>query len=183
MKSIARWLLKLLGWQVYPLPDERPVKSVVCVAPHTSNMDFFIGKLYYASVGSHSGFMMKKDWFFFPLGALLRWMGGVPIDRSKKGDTVSRAAQQIRDAHEIHLAITPEGTRGYSERWHLGFYHIALEAGVPIEIAVIDYQSKKVGIVSVFHPTGDVETDMRHIRSHFKRAQAKYPHLHHEYQP
>lgn len=183
MRKIARWALQLLGWQAYPLPNERPQKSVICVAPHTSNMDFFIGKLYYSSVGTSSAFMMKKDWFFFPLGVLLRWIGGVPIDRSKKGDTVSRAAQQIQEAQEIHLAITPEGTRSYTERWHLGFYHIALEAGVPIEIAVIDYKSKQVGIVEVFHPTGDIQTDMHHIRSHFKQAQAKYPALHHEYQP
>lgn len=170
-----------MGWRILPLPSEEPARSIICVAPHTSNTDFFIGKLYYNAVGKPSGFLMKKDWFFFPLGILLRAIGGVPVDRSRKEDTVGKVAHYITEQPEMHIAVTPEGTRGYGERWHTGFYRIALEAGIPIELAVIDYKRREVGIFEVFHPTGDVEGDIAYIRSRYSREQAKYPHQFHEH--
>lgn len=175
-------MLRVLGWRMLPLPAERPESSIICVAPHTSNTDFFLGKLYYWAVGSRSGFLMKKDWFFFPFGPILRAMGGVPIDRSRKEDTVGKLAAYLRQQRDLHLAITPEGTRKYREKWHSGFYHIALAAGLPIELAVIDYKRRELGIFEVFHPTGQIEQDMAYIRSQYTREQAKYPHQFYEYQ-
>ncbi|KGN86624.1 MULTISPECIES: 1-acyl-sn-glycerol-3-phosphate acyltransferase [unclassified Porphyromonas] len=175
MKRISAWLLAKLGWKTLPLPAERPESSIICVAPHTSNIDFFLGKLYYWSVGSRSGFLMKKDWFFFPFGSILRAMGGVPVDRSRKEDTVGKLADYLRQQRDLHIAITPEGTRKLREKWYSGFYHIAVAAGVPIELAVIDYKRRALGIFEVFHPTGDSEADIAYIRSRYLREQAKYP--------
>lgn len=145
-------------------------------------MDFFLGKLYYWSVGKSSGFLMKKDWFFFPFGPLLRAMGGVPVDRSKKEDIVSKLAQYFKEQTELHIAITPEGTRKLREKWHSGFYHIALQASVPIELAVIDYAQKALGIFEVFYPTGNIEQDLAYIRRRYTSSQAKYPEKFYEYQ-
>ena len=75
----------------------------------------------------------------------------------------------------MHIAITPEGTRSRSEKWKSGFYHIAVAAGLPIELAVIDYKKKELGIFEVFHPTGDLEQDLSAIRSRYDSSQAKYP--------
>lgn len=139
-------------------------------------MDFFLGKLYYWSVGSGSAFLMKKDWFVFPFAPFLRAMGGIPVDRSKKDNTVDRLAEYIRGMKRLHIAITPEGTRKLRERWHSGFYHIALAAGIPIELAVIDYAKRIIGIFEVFYPTGDLEGDLAYIRSKYFSGQARHPH-------
>lgn len=177
IKQLATWLLRRMGWRILPLPDQAPKHSIICVAPHTSNMDFLLGKLYYTAVGKPHGFLIKKDWFFFPLGYLFRVMGGVPVDRSRREDMVSRLAQYIRSQEEMHIAITPEGTRSLREQWHTGFYRIAMEAGIPIELAVIDYARREVGIFEVFYPTGDLEADIAYIRRRYKSEQARYPHL------
>ena len=71
-----------MGWNIGLTGDDVP-KCVICVAPHTSNTDFLIGKLFYNAVGKQAKFLMKKEWFFFPLGLIFWSMGGVPIDRSR----------------------------------------------------------------------------------------------------
>ena len=77
---------KLLGWKAeVSVPDYD--KCIICAAPHTTNWDLIIGKLFIGAIGRESGFLMKKDWFFFPLGYLFRWMGGIPVDRSKRADS------------------------------------------------------------------------------------------------
>ncbi len=174
MKFIAKGLLRLLGWKLI-FPSDNPKKSVICVAPHTSNADFFIGKLYYAAVGRRASFMMKKELFFFPLGCLLKAMGGVPIDRSRKGEVVATMVQHFSQRSFFTLAITPEGTRKPVENWKSGFYRIALQASIPIQLARIDFGKKEVGIFETFHPTGNEEEDLRYIRSRYNKAQAKYP--------
>ncbi len=174
-QKIGKFFLDLFGWKILPLDKSRPKKTVICLAPHTSNLDFFIGKLYHWAIAQPSGFLMKKEWFKFPLKYILNGMGGIPIDRSKKGETVKRIAESLEQYDEIHIAITPEGTRKYTKEWHKGFYYIAQQANLPIELAVIDYKKKEVGILEVFYPTGDVEDDLKYIKSKYHSAQAKFP--------
>lgn len=138
-------------------------------------MDFILGLLYSWSVGIQSGFLMKSDWFFFPLGSLFRALGGVPVNRKERTQTVERIQQLLQQQGQMHIAITPEGTRSRGEKWKSGFYHIAQAAELPIELAVIDYRQKELGIFEVFTPTGDLETDLAYIRSRFRAEQAKYP--------
>ena len=118
---------------------------------------------------------MKSDWFFFPLSPILRVLGGVPVNRSERSQTVERIQELLRQRGEMHIAITPEGTRKRGDKWKSGFYHIAQAAGLPIELAVINYKDKVVGITEVFHPTGDLERDLAYIRSRYSAEQAKYP--------
>lgn len=183
VKTLASWLLRRLGWRCLPQPTERPSHSIICVAPHTSNQDFIIGKLYYLTVGKPHAFLMKKDWFVFPLNFIFRYMGGIPVDRSRKEDMVTKLSEYIKSRSEIHIAITPEGTRSYGEEWKMGFYRIAVAAGIPVELAVIDYSKKEVGIFEVFHPTGNIDEDIAYIRSRFNSNQAKYPNKFHNYHP
>ncbi|KGN99666.1 acyltransferase [Porphyromonas macacae] len=175
MKHLSKWILHRLGWTLLDIEGAHPASSIICVAPHTSNCDFFLGKLYYWAMGRKAGFLMKKEWFFFPLGFVLRAMGGVPINRSRSGSTVSRVQHFFSAKTDRHIAITPEGTRKQTERWHKGFWHIAKGANVPIQLAVIDYKKKELGIFEVFHPTDDPDADLAYIQSKYHAEQARFP--------
>ena len=171
--SIARTLLKWGGWTVkVELPDFD--KCVICVAPHTSNWDFIICELAYISLQRKAGFLMKKDWFFFPLGYFFRAIGGVPVDRSRRTDLVEQIVEQFNAHDRMTIAITPEATRKANPDWKTGFYRIATQAGVPIVLAYIDYDKREVGIERTFEPTGDVEADMIEIKRYYMRFAAKY---------
>ena len=174
MKKISQWILKTAGWTLIDsAPKEK--KCVICVAPHTSNWDFIIGKLYYSAVGRKASFFMKKEWFFFPLGYFFKAIGGVPIDRSKKNSITDQLAERFNRLKEFHLAITPEGTRKPNAEWKKGLYYIAQKASVPIQLAYIDYTKKVVGIATNFHITGDVETDIQKIKMFYKDIKGKIP--------
>ena len=170
---IAGKLLKLGGWIVnVGLPDFD--KCVICVAPHTSNWDFIICELAYTSLGRKAGFLMKKDWFFFPLGYFFRAIGGVPVDRSRRTDLVEQIVEQFNASEKMTIAITPEATRKANPNWKTGFYRIAMGAGVPIVLAYLDFDKREVGIERVFNPTGDVEADMEEIKRYYMKFAAKY---------
>jgi 1-acyl-sn-glycerol-3-phosphate acyltransferase len=143
-------------------------KSVICVAPHTSNVDLFYGKLFYNAVGKKSKFLMKKEWFFFPFSLIFKSMGGIPINRGKSSSVTEQIADEFSKHDDFHVAITPEGTRKKASEWKKGFYYIALKANVPIEVAYLDYEKKAIGIKAVFNPTGDAEEDIRKIRSMYE---------------
>lgn len=173
MNCSAR-LLKNFGWKtVYSVTS--PAKSVICVAPHTSNWDFILGKLFACSVGLNAGFLMKKSWFVFPLGYVFRAMGGVPIDRSKRMSVTQQMTEQFSMQEKLHLAITPEGTRKPNPDWKKGFYYIAKGAGVPIQLAYLDFGKREMGITEVFYPTDDEEADFKHIFNYYKGVVAKKP--------
>ena len=159
MKKISLWIFKIVGWKAVVTVEE-PSKSVICVAPHTSNWDFVIGKLYYWSLGRKSGFLMKKSWFFFPVGNILRHMDGIPVDRTKRTSVTDQVAEEFRKRKTFHVAITPEGTRKAVQKWKMGFYNIALKANVPIQLAYIDYTKKEMGITDIIYPSGNEKADM-----------------------
>ena len=174
MQKFSKWVLKTTGWKAV-ITVEEPRKSVICVAPHTSNWDFIMGKLYYWSLGRNASFLMKKSWFFFPLGSLLRAMGGVAVNRSKSTSVTEQMAAEFMQRESFHLAVTPEGTRSLVTKWKMGFYHIAMKASVPIELAYFDYAKKELGITAVFYPTGDEAADLRKIQAYYKNVTAKNP--------
>ena len=166
-RLLCRWSLRVLGWKLGPEGDSVP-KCVICVAPHTSNLDFTLGKLYYNAIGRKAKFLIKKEWFTFPLNYFFSSLGGIPINRGKSSSTTEQLAKEFSRRDIFHLAITPEGTRKKAEEWKKGFYYIALKAGVPIQIAYIDYKLKEIGIKSTFYPTGNVDDDISIIRSMYK---------------
>lgn len=174
--NFAARLLHLFGWSVNITVPDYP-KCIVCVAPHTSNFDFFIGKLAYASVGRHAGFMMKSDWFFPPLGWILKAMGGIPVVRH--GTTKSLVMSMIDrfdSTPQLTVAITPEGTRARTETWRTGFLRIAHGAEIPVVLGVIDYATKTVSITTTFHTTGDFDRDMEDIKRFYRASGAKGRH-------
>lgn len=173
-KKISAFLLRLFGWKVAVKVPDFP-KCVICVAPHTSNWDFIIGKLAYLSVGRSAGFLIKKDWFFFPLNLIFKAMGGVPVDRKRKTDMVEQLVERFNANKHFCIAVTPEGTRKRNPYWKKGFYYIALNAHVPIVLAYIDYARKIVGLEEVFYPTGDEAADLAFIKSYYRHIKGKNP--------
>ncbi len=167
MQGFSKGVLRIFGWKVaMAVPHEK--KSVICVAPHTSNWDFAFGKLGCWALGITSSFFMKKEWFFFPLGAIFKAMGGVPVDRSKRKSLTDQMADEFASRDSFHLAITPEGTRKLAKEWKMGFYYIALKAGVPIQLAYIDAAKREIGIGKTVHLTGDVEKDMAEVYDFYR---------------
>ena len=165
---------KLLGWKTkVSVPDYD--KYIICAAPHTTNWDLFIGKLFMGARGRETGFMMKKDWFFWPLGPIFCWMGGIPVDRSRKTSLVDQMIKIAKSSQKFHLAITPEGTRKANPNWKKGFYYIAQGAGLPIILVAIDYEKKYITAEKVIHPSGDLDKDMREIKLYYKNFKGKYP--------
>lgn len=164
-----------MGWDVEVSVPDLP-KAIICVAPHTSNWDFLIGELAIRAVGRKAGFMMKSSWFFFPLGCLFKALGGIPVKRrNKQQSLVDVMVQRFNAEQRLVVAITPEGTRSRTATWHTGFLRIAREANVPIMLAVIDFRMKKAIINDMFIPTGDTEADMRVIKQYYKPFTGRHP--------
>lgn len=165
---------RLLGWKtVITVPFYE--KCVICAAPHTSNWDLLIGKLFYGSLGRRASFLIKKEWFFFPLNLVFKAMGGIPVNRGKKNSLVDQMARRFASCSRFNLAITPEGTRKANPEWKKGFYYIALQAQVPIMLFGIDYPSKTITCTKALVPTGDIEKDMREIKRYFMQFTGRHP--------
>lgn len=174
---LSRLILRLAGWRVEATAPDY-AKCVICVAPHTSNWDFIIGKLAYASIGRKASFMMKSAWFFFPLNYIFKAMGGIPVRRGEKASGQSLVvdiADRLKSADRLQIAITPEGTRSRTTEWRTGFLRIASQAGVPCVLAAIDYSRRLVVIDRVFWPSGEVEADMRQIKDYYKSFIGRHP--------
>lgn len=173
--NLSATILKLFGWTVRVSVPDYP-KCLICVAPHTSNWDFVIGKLAYASIGRKAGFLMKESWFFWPLGCFFRAIGGVPVPRGKKkGSLAAALVERFRTSQRLVLAITPEGTRSRTDQWHTGFLHIAREADIPIVLGAIDFATRQVFLEKTFTPSGDTEADMRAVKDYYRPFAGRHP--------
>jgi 1-acyl-sn-glycerol-3-phosphate acyltransferase len=105
----------------------------------------------------------------------MRWLGGVPVDRSAAEGFVEETARVLREAERMTLVIAPEGTRRRTGRWKSGFYRIAVAAGVPILPVGFDYPRKVIFFAPLFHPTGDYEKDLAALQSLFRADMALKP--------
>lgn len=171
---LGRIYLRLLGWK---LNGQKPPlkKYLILAAPHTSNWDvpLMLAMSYVYGIPLH--WIGKHSLFRGPGGALMRLVGGVPVDRRARHHAVQQIVDEFARRDEFCLAIAPEGTRSRTDCWKSGFYHIALEAGVPIVLGMLDYQKKFGGLFEVLHPSGDAKADMDKIRTFYRDVSAKYP--------
>lgn len=173
LKYITKFVLQISGWKIIgPLP---PPKSVVVMAPHTSNLDFVIGWLGYTSLGVKSNFLIKKEAFTWYTSRLIKAMGGIPVDRRNSSNVVMQVTDEFNKRQKFIVTITPEGTRRPNKNWKRGFYHIAVSAEVPIMLGFLDYKRKEGGFGFSFMPTGNFEADFLHLQEFYKNKTAKYP--------
>lgn len=175
LRGISWLWLKIAGWKL--VRGELPAEHcfVLIAAPHTSNWDLPI-MLYAALLLRVKLYWMGKDAIFrAPFGGIVRWLGGIPIDRSKNNNLVAQSIELFRDRQSLILVVPPEGTRQKVRHWKTGFYYIALGAGVPIVMGFLDYKRKLAGFGPSLEPTGDIAADMLKIRAFYSGITGKYP--------
>ena len=172
--ALATRILALLGWRVDFVPPPGP-KGIIVVYPHTSNWDFPIGYLTKMVMGLPLSFVGKDTLFRWPVGGLLRRMGGIPANRRERTGLIGQLVEEFRRRDWMWLAIAPEGTRSHVPHWKSGFYRLALEAGVPVGLAFIDYRTRTVGLREYVRLTGDREADMERIRAAYAGKVGYHP--------
>lgn len=175
MRKFVRFFLGLFGWKIDTAVPKDLDKAVVVMAPHTSNWDFVIGFLAFYLMRIPANFLIKRELFFFPLGWILRKMGGIPVDRKRRNNLIELSCAMFQDKKQLFLVFTPEGTRSANANWKKGFYVIAQTAKVPIVSAYIDYSTKTGGFHKVHTITDNFESDVHEIKVELSQFKGKYP--------
>jgi 1-acyl-sn-glycerol-3-phosphate acyltransferase len=174
LRYVAKALLWVSGWT--PFGDAPDVsKAVFIAAPHTSNWDGIWGLTYKVAMDIDIRFFAKASLFWFPLGSILRGLGGIPLDRSKANSSVRLAVEMFRTHEQFFFVLAPEGTRSLRRNWKTGFYRIAKTAGVPIFFGVIDYGNKRVGIGGRLDPSEDQDADLRKCAEFYDGIVGRWP--------
>ena len=156
------WLLRRMGWESVGGPMKEK-KAIVLGVPHTSVWDFLVSYLFYTQFGKVAHIMIKKEFFFWPLGPILRACGAVPVDRESAASMVRSLIHEMDQADEFHLAIAPEGTRKAVKRWKTGFHLIARETGATVYVGYYDWGRKRISVGEPFELTDDPKADMQRI--------------------
>jgi 1-acyl-sn-glycerol-3-phosphate acyltransferase len=165
---VLRPVLRAKGWRIDGALPAEAQRCVLIAAPHTSNWDLPYTLALGLALRMQLRWVGKASLFKPPFGGLMRWLGGLPVDRSKTNNAVASTAAAIRAADgPLQLVISPEGTRSRVADWKTGFWYIAREAGVPIVLAHVDHGRKHAGLSAVFQTSGHVQDDIARIRSHY----------------
>ena len=166
LRRSSSLILGIFGWRIEGQMPDMP-KFVMIAAPHTSNWDMVIMLFCAFAFSIKLYFMMKDSVFRFPFGGFFRWLGGIPIDRSKSTGVVGQSIEAFKNNERLVMVVPPSGTRTKVMYWKTGFYYIAKGAGVPIALGFIDYRRKTGGFGPVITPTGDIEADMEAIQAFY----------------
>jgi 1-acyl-sn-glycerol-3-phosphate acyltransferase len=172
---LLSWLvLKLAGWKVINVAPATG-SYLLIVAPHTSNWDFPLGiamafhlRLRVYFIGKHTLFKGFK-------GPIMRWLGGIPLNRETSKDFVDASIETYANNDNLIFAIAPEGTRTSVERWKTGFYHMAKGANVPLALAYFDFATRTGGIGKMLYTTDNMDADMQSIADFYRPMTGKNP--------
>ena len=171
---LARRLLAAFGWKLVYQPPAVP-KAVIVFYPHTSNWDFVIGIIARAVIDLPVHWAGKDELYRWPLRALFKRLGGIPVNRRERTGFVAQMAAEFERRRRFYLAITPEGTRRRTDFWKSGFYRLALAAKVPLALAFIDYPKREIGIMGYLSLSGDERSDLAKIATRYVGRLGKYP--------
>ncbi|WP_257280742.1 MULTISPECIES: lysophospholipid acyltransferase family protein [unclassified Endozoicomonas] len=174
LKALAKMCLLISGWKVEGNQPRVP-RYILVAAPHTSKWDFFIGMAVGLSHGIEAHWLGKSSLFRRPLGSVMRWLGGIPVDRDRRGSLVDQSICCFKGNKQLGLIICPEGTRSKGDRWRTGFYHIARGAEVPIILAYMDFRKKKAGFGPTIKPGCSMKKDLAEIQAFYDKKQGKHP--------
>jgi len=173
-QSVALAITRLIGWRI-DVPLTVPDKCVIIGAHHTSGSDFFIALLGLFASNLRFRWVAKDSAFRWPFGWLMRRLGGIPVNRSSRGNFVAQVVDAYHATDFLRIVIAPEGTRSEAGHWKTGFYYIAQGAGVPIMLGYADYQRKVMGIGGRLDPSGDIEADMQMLAGFYANVIPRYP--------
>lgn len=177
LKFVFKTWFKLTGWKTTPSAPEGA--GITIAAPHTSNWDiiYALGAAIIFDIKIY--FSIKDSWCRVPvIGNVILWFGGIPIDRSSKGQGQVEQIKQFVERHKesrIFFLFTPEGTRGKVASWKTGFYHVAQDCNLPIFLAKVDYRTKESGVFHAYQLTGDKDADIATIQESYKSVYGKFP--------
>ncbi len=171
---LAGSVYRVLGWRFEgALPNLS--KAVIIVAHHTSNWDFVVGAIAMLALGVRVSWLGKHTVFRWPLGPLMRWLGGIPVRRSIRAGVVEQTVDAFRRSEKLLLALSPEGTRRAVPRWKTGFYHIARAAGVPVVPVALDWGRHSIVFGAPLKPSGDLDSDLAELEAFFVSVVPKRP--------
>ena len=172
LRAFGRFLLRLTRFGVEGGIPDLP-KMVIAVAPHTSNWDFVVGVAVMFALDLRLAFLAKHTLFRGPFGAILRWMGGIPVDRTSAHGVVGDAVEAFAATPARVLAIAPEGTRKQVKRYKSGFLHIARGANVPLLLATFDWGERRLRLGPLFEMTDDTDADLARIEAFFANVRGR----------
>lgn len=175
LSAVARFLFLLMGWTFEPLPPYFKQRHVIIGFPHTSNMDSVRAFTGFRIVRRKGHIMVKREWFFWPMSLLLRWLGGIPTDRKAPQGLVQQMADHFRSRDEFLLAIVPEGTRKGVRTIRTGFWHIAKAANVSILCWYLDNKMRRTRWLGEIFPGDDMAADLLTIRALYQAAGYTFP--------
>ena len=177
LQFLGKLVLSIFGWRVKGSISEdfSNQKLVVIVAPHTSNWDGIFGVATVAGLDAKITFIGKHTAFRYGLGAFLRYMGGIPVDRSKPGGIIQDAIDQIKKIDGSLIAMSPEGTRSKVKEWKTGFLRIAKELNTKIIPASLDFAKKEILLGKAFTPSGNNDEDIKTLKKYYSVFKAKHP--------
>ncbi len=170
--NVGRAVLRIRGWRFEGVVPNVP-KAVIIVVPHTSNWDFVVGVAALFAMGLRASFLGKHTLFKWPLGPLMRWLGGVPVDRRTARGVVDETVNLFTLTGQLILGVSPEGTRSSVDRWKTGFYYVALKAGVPIVPVAFDYPRRVIRFGEQLDPTGDIKEDFQVLQEFFSGIEGR----------
>lgn len=166
-EKFGRFLFRLSGWTLIGQKPDVP-KCVIIASPHSTNWDLYWTLAASMALRLPAVFSIKDFWFFWPMGSLMRWLGGIPINRRVRTNTVEQLVQAFDESDRLNMVIPPEGTRKASAYWKTGFYWIADGAQVPIIPGYIDYKRKVLGVGDPFYTTGDLAADFERLQDFYE---------------
>ncbi len=166
LRLLSILILKLMGWKAVGCPIKNP-RFVLIGAPHTSNWDFPLMIMVVLKLRLKVFWMGKNTLFPFPVGWFMKWLGGIPVDRSRAHNLVDQTVAQYKSEPEMIVLVPPEGTRSKVKEWKTGFYRIAVAAEVPVLMGYVDASKKEAGLADFYYPVGELEVDMPAIRAFY----------------
>lgn len=172
---ISGYILKyLLGWKIRgEFPDIK--RSIIIFAPHTSYYDALYGKLLLNEIGIKHTFLSKKELFFFPMNIAMKLFGSISVQDVNNKNIIYQVIKIFDNSSELHIVISPEGTRAKVTHWNKGFFYMASKANIPIIVGYINYKKKEIGIKGVIENLENVNAVMNQINTMYKDVSAKYP--------
>ena len=172
---LSRFIFWIIGWKVSGNYRKDIQRKIIIVAPHTSNWDFPIGILARAIIRDKIQYVGKHTLFKPPFGFVMRWLGGIPVNRTKSTNFVRSVVDLYSKKEALTIVLAPEGTRKKVDRFKTGFYFIAKLAEIPIIMVRFNYSERTVQFADPFYTTEDQENDLKYIENHFKGILGKIP--------
>ncbi len=172
LRPLGLSVLRVMGWSGEGEVPDCP-RAVVALAPHSTNWDFVVGAAMLVVLGLRISYIAKHTLFVGPLGWFVRWLGGIPVDRTRPEGFAEMMVRVFAGAEPRWLVVTPEGTRKPVPRFKTGFYRIAQAANVPIIPVYFNHERRVIGFLPPVQPLADIEQGVTELRELLLRHGAR----------